>query len=144
MRFTNVRFVCWKKNWLDHFWEKQFFFIFWGSPKIFWPPKPKLASETPTLRGIILLRFFDPSNGLRDSQGGFRQKMEFSTFRPLRFLMPNKVLEAKKISGDPKKWRKKNSFSQKRLTQFFSNQQIWHQWTSCGPTALEFVLGLHF
>ena len=37
MRFTDVRFVGWKKNgWAIV--EKNFFFIFWVPLKSFWPP----------------------------------------------------------------------------------------------------------
>ena len=74
---------------------------------------------------LLLLRFFDPSNGLRDSQGGFCQKMEFSTSRPLlgsktfrirtpqklRLLMQSKVLEAQKNFRRPQRMKKKQFFS---------------------------------
>ena len=44
--------VCWlEKNWLGRFWEKQFFSFLGSSENFFGPPKPYLASETPTLGG---------------------------------------------------------------------------------------------
>ena len=49
MRFTDVRFVGWKKIGWAVF-EKFFFLHFLGSTEIFfWPPKPYLASKTSTL-----------------------------------------------------------------------------------------------
>ena len=44
--------VCWlEKNWLGRFWEKQFFSFLGSSENFLGPPKPYLASETPTLGG---------------------------------------------------------------------------------------------
>ena len=87
----------------------------------FWRPKT-----------LFCIRFFDPSNSLWDSQGGFSQKMKFSTFKPLLqsknvrsmtppklgFLMPNKVLEAQKnFQKTPK--MKKTVFLKNGPTNFF-------------------------
>ena len=58
------------------------------------------------------------------------------------FLCQIRIWRPKKFQGTPK--NEKNNFYQKLSNQFFPNQQIWHQWTSWGPTALEFVSGLHF
>ena len=53
--------------------EKNSFFQFEGPLKtFFWPPKPYLALEIPTLGGG---EFFNLSYGFRDSQGWFCPKM---------------------------------------------------------------------
>ena len=51
-------------------------------------------------------------------------------------------LKKKKNKGGLKKERK--CFSQKRPFLFFTYNQIWYQWTSWGPFALEFFLILTF
>ena len=75
-----------------------------------------------TFGGVIVLTFFDQSNGFRDFQGWYCSKRQFSTPKLLlrsknvrgmtphskitRFLMPIKVLESKKVKEGPPKWIK--------------------------------------
>ena len=95
------------------FWENQFF-SFCGAPKnIFWPWKPFLALETPTLGGSYLQNFLIWAAVLEISRADFAQKWLFWTFptsKPLLgsksfrsmtppklgFLRPNKVFGVKK------------------------------------------------
>ena len=120
------------KKLVGPFLRKTVFFIFWGPLKFLLASKTLFCIRNPNFGGVILLRFFDPSNSLWDSQGGFSQKMKFSTFKPLlqsknvrsmtppklRFLMPNKVLEApKNFQKTPK--MKKTVFLKNGPTNFF-------------------------
>ena len=120
------------KKLVGPFLRKTVFFIFWGPLKFLLASKTLFCIRNPNFGGVILLRFFDPSNSLWDSQGGFSQKMKFSTFKPLLqsknvrsmtppklgFLMPNKVLEApKNFQKTPK--MKKTVFLKNGPTNFF-------------------------
>ena len=120
------------KKLVGPFLRKTVFFIFWGPLKFLLASKTLFCIRNPNFGGVILLRFFDPSNSLWDSQGGFSQKMKFSTFKPLLqsknvrsmtppklgFLMPNKVLEAQKnFQKTPK--MKKTVFLKNGPTNFF-------------------------
>ena len=120
------------KKLVGPFLRKTVFFIFWGPLKFLLASKTLFCIRNPNFGGVILLRFFDPSNSLWDTQGGFSQKMKFSTFKPLLqsknvrsmtppklgFLMPNKVLEAQKnFQKTPK--MKKTVFLKNGPTNFF-------------------------
>ena len=83
-------------------------------------PKTLFGIRNLAFGGVILLTFFDPSQGFRDFWGGWCQNVEFSTPQPMlrsknvrsktppkvRFLMPNKVLGSKKKLRGPPKMKK--------------------------------------
>ena len=149
MRFTDVKFVGWKKiGWAVFEKNCFFFFIFWGPLKFFWPPKPYLASGTSMVWKLKIPSFGEihPGNLLNHCLD--QRILEVWSPSKLGFLMPIWVLEVKKFSGNPKKW-KKNCFSQKWSNQFFFQQTnltlvnlMGTYWTGIclGPSLLVFQL----
>ena len=102
------------------FLEKTNFLWFGGPKKLFWAHKTLFGFRNPTLRGVILLKLYDPSYGFRATDGKIaifwhnqpwkspkpwiRSKSFRSTTPPkVGSLRLNKVLGAqKKFFGTPK------------------------------------------
>ena len=131
MRFTDVRFVCWKKIIWAVF-EKNSVFIFWGPLKFLLASKTLFGIRNPNFGGVILLTFFDWSNGLKVENFIFwlnppwesrklllgSKNLRSMTPPKFEFLIQNKVLEANKNFRGPQKM-KKTVFLKNGPTNFF-------------------------
>ena len=111
-----------RKNMDGPFLRKTVFFILWGPFNFFWTPKTLFGLRNPTFGGVIILTFFDPSNGLRVGNYHF---LKIQTYKSLKlllrsknvrsmtppkvgFLRPNKVLGVQKKLRGPHKMKKIN------------------------------------
>ena len=96
-----VRTNFWTNPRTQVFWKNQFF-SFCGTPKnFFWPKKPFLALETPTLGGSYLQKFLIWAAVLEISRADFAQKWLFWTYPASKPLLGSKRF---RTMTPPKVW----------------------------------------